>query len=914
MRRSAPFIAAVGLVLAVVTVPAQSSVLISELCDPHLNYTTDRFIEVYNAGVDPVDLTGWSLVAVGNNTDIFTWDLSGHIDPGQALVAGDATTTIEFPVDFPDEAWSSNNGLWNGKIGDGAKLLDGDTTIIDYAVVDGTRFENKDYVRNYGVIEPNTIYDPSEWTATPVELPTDGSPGTHDTELPPPGPAITYVRTVPEAPLAGEEVDVLADVADTVATVTSVWLSWGTSPFSLVNDISMSLVSGETYQTDETIPSHSVGVTVYYEVHAENDLPATGTSDLQSYSLPYTLSIHDIQGEVSVSPYDGFAAITHGVVTGVYGSYFVVQDGSGPWNGIWANGEVAPSVGDSVTVRGHVTEDYGSGNDGNTLIAEAVVTSVVPGAELPEAVVVTTAGVWSEGYEGVLARIEDAECTSVNEGYGVWRIDDGSGFARVGDLGYDASPTLGTTYDVVGPVTYSFGSFKPEPRGPGDVLWVGDTSAPVIFHTVTTSDTTVLVTFTEDVDAITAEVNGNYTIESLTISAAQLEPGHPDQVALSVSAMDAGTYTLAVDGVEDLFGNVVVGVVDDFDHLDLTVPPGYYDSAEGLIGQELRAALHEIIDSHVVWSYDYVWTAFRTSDDRSNGFVWDIYSDVPGGTPPYEYTFGVDQGGIGGEEGNGYSREHSWPRSWFGGEVSPMNSDLFALYPVDAHVNGNRGSNPYGEVAAPDWVSLNGSRSGPCSYPGYSGIVFEPIDAYKGDLARSYFYMSTRYYSEDAAWPGSPMTDGAELLPWAVDMLLQWHADDVVDQKEIERNGTVYALQHNRNPFIDRPEFASLIFSDTGIEDTTTARLSLFQNVPNPFNPATAIEFQLPHAGEVRLLVYDVVGRHVRTLVSESRAAGRHRVTWDGRDATGRPVASGVYFSRLETGKTAVERKMVLLK
>jgi hypothetical protein len=113
---------------------AAADVLISELCDPHLNYLTDRFIEIYNSGTAAVDLTGWSLVAMGNGVEEFTWQLSGSIDPGEALVAGDQTTVTVFPVAFPEETWSGNNGNWNGKVGDGAKLLNAGSAIIDYGL------------------------------------------------------------------------------------------------------------------------------------------------------------------------------------------------------------------------------------------------------------------------------------------------------------------------------------------------------------------------------------------------------------------------------------------------------------------------------------------------------------------------------------------------------------------------------------------------------------------------------------------------------------------------------------------------------------------------------------------------------------------------------------------------------------
>ena len=152
-----------------------------------------------------------------------------------------------------------------------------------------------------------------------------------------------------------------------------------------------------------------------------------------------------------------------------------------------------------------------------------------------------------------------------------------------------------------------------------------------------------------------------------------------------------------------------------------SAPPGYYDSAEGLIGVPLQIALHNIIDNHNTISYDNLWTAFYTTDDKPNGMVWDMYSDVPGGIPPYEYEFGVDQGGSAGSEGTGYNREHSWPSSWYGGSGTPY-TDVFMVYPTDNEVNNRRGSYPYGEVNSPTWTSLNGSKLGSCSYPGYSGI------------------------------------------------------------------------------------------------------------------------------------------------------------------------------------------------
>lgn len=915
MRRTAPCLAAAVAVLLLLSVTgARASLLVSEMCDPHLHYATDRFIEIYNSGDDPVDLAGWSLVAVGNYGDIFTWELSGLIEPEEALVAGDATTVTAFPVHFPEEAWSSSNGLWNGKIGDGAKLLAPGGVLIDHAVVSGTHFENDDYVRNYGVTEPNTTYTSSEWTATPVELATDGSPGSHATEPPVPGPNICCIETDPEFPLAGDAVNVTAQVTDTYEIV-SVMLYWGTTPTSLPNEIEMSLWYGYTYLTDVPIPAQPEGVTIYFQITATNDLSGTTESGLQSYSLPYDLAIREIQGEAATSPYDGQTVLTSGVITAKYDAYFVLQDGAGAWNGIWVSGTVPASVGDSLSVRARVTESYGNGNEDNTLLIEPIFMLIFPGATLPAATPVATDAIASEAYEGVLVAVSGAVCTDPTLGYGEWEVDDGSGAGRIGDLGYDFVPTLGTAYDITGPVAYSFSRFKLEPRGEADVVWAGDAFAPVIVHVAVTSDSTVIVAFSEAVEEVTAETPGHYAIDELEVRGAVRDEIYPERVHLGLSVMTEIDYTITVSGVEDLFGNAAAGTWQDFEFSDPNPPAGYYAGAEGLVGEALQATLHEIIDGHTAHSYDYAWTAFRSTDVKPNGKVWDIYSDVPGGQSPYEYSFGVDQGGIGGQEGEGYSREHSWPQSWFGGGA-PMESDLFALYPCDAHVNGNRGNYPYGEVANPEWISLNGSRRGPCSYPGYSLIAFEPIDDYKGDLARTYFYMSTRYYTEDADWPGSPMTDGAELLPWAAAMLLEWHAQDPVSWKEIARNGAIFQLQHNRNPFIDRPEYARFAFGapSSAQERPFAARATLRLCSPNPSAGAVTLRFGLPAAADVHLAVYDVSGRQVARLASGPHAAGEWATTWNGRGARGSRSASGIYLARLRAGDFLATRRLVLLR
>ncbi len=264
------------------------------------------------------------------------------------------------------------------------------------------------------------------------------------------------------------------------------------------------------------------------------------------------------------------------------------------------------------------------------------------------------------------------------------------------------------------------------------------------------------------------------------------------------------------------------------------IPLGYYNSAQGLTGNNLKYALHNIIKNHTVLSYSALWSAFQTTDKKANAKVYDIYSFNPGGAQPYEYTFITNQCGTYNSESDCYNREHSWPQSWFNSVPGP-DSDLFHIYPTDGYVNGQRGNFPYGNVSSASWTSMNGGKLGPCSNVGYASTVFEPINEFKGDVARSYFYMTTRYYSEDGGWSSSAATNKADILPWEMTVLLNWHHSDPVSAKEIARNDSIYKLQHNRNPFIDHPNWAdSAWLTPTAIYEFETEKISSYSIYPNP--------------------------------------------------------------------------------
>ena len=254
-------------------------------------------------------------------------------------------------------------------------------------------------------------------------------------------------------------------------------------------------------------------------------------------------------------------------------------------------------------------------------------------------------------------------------------------------------------------------------------------------------------------------------------------------------------------------------------------PTGYYVTAQGLSGYALKTELYNIIKDHNAQGYSAIWN-FYDSSARDKYFendnsILDMYSEKPNGSDSYNYTAVSDQCGNYSGEGGCYNREHSFPKSWFGGTIEPMNSDVHHIYATDGYVNSKRSNFPFGEVASASFTSTNGSKLGSAaSSLNYSGTVFEPIDEFKGDFARAYFYMATRYENVIGTWQTKTTSSNAVLNgssnqvfeSWVVAMLLNWHNSDPVSQMEIDRNQAAFEFQGNRNPYIDHPEFVEMIW------------------------------------------------------------------------------------------------------
>jgi len=234
----------------------------------------------------------------------------------------------------------------------------------------------------------------------------------------------------------------------------------------------------------------------------------------------------------------------------------------------------------------------------------------------------------------------------------------------------------------------------------------------------------------------------------------------------------------------------------------------------------LKSQLNTLISNHTVFSYDGVWAALGKVEEYLDtncskltpAQIPDVYSahcwlaaKAPTGQECGNYK----------KEGDCFNREHGWPKSWWGGFSAGHNAqtDLFELWASDGYVNGLRGNLPLGTVSQATYTSSNGAKIGQCAAPGYNAsgnICFEMADELKGDFARSYFYISTAY-SGAFSCCDTPGTNGSSIKPWMEQLLRQWHAADPPTALELQRNEATFALQHNRLPFIDHPEWVELI-------------------------------------------------------------------------------------------------------
>jgi endonuclease I len=277
------------------------------------------------------------------------------------------------------------------------------------------------------------------------------------------------------------------------------------------------------------------------------------------------------------------------------------------------------------------------------------------------------------------------------------------------------------------------------------------------------------------------------------------------------------------------------------------IPPGYYDAAAGLTGEDLRAALHDIIDDHIEYSYDdlrdFILMDTDEDPDNPNNIIL-LYT----GRSQNKNTFG---GGT-----DDWNREHVWAKSHGGfGNNPPCGTDAHHIRPTDVSVNGSRGNKDFD----------NGGTQHPeatgCYYTEYT---WEPRDEVKGDVARMIFYMEVRYEGT-AGEPDLEVVDWVNTSPdpehGKFSTLYEWHQQDPPDAFEINRNNVIYSYQNNRNPFIDHPEFLINIYDPTNaVNDIYYNKLNVY---PNPASEFITIESPENKISNTRITIFNSTGQVV---------------------------------------------------
>ncbi|KQS92514.1 endonuclease [Chryseobacterium sp. Leaf394] len=283
--------------------------------------------------------------------------------------------------------------------------------------------------------------------------------------------------------------------------------------------------------------------------------------------------------------------------------------------------------------------------------------------------------------------------------------------------------------------------------------------------------------------------------------------------------------------------------------LSAQAPAGYYDGTTGLTGYALKTKLHDIISAkNINWHYGDLPNYYNQTDldkyyDHGPGnttILLDIYSEIPSGPDNYEYT-SANLISTSGAEGLGYNREHAVPQSTFNSNY-PMYSDLHFVIPTDARINQLRNNYPYGIGNSTNHYNFsNTSRMSNSAIPNYAytNRVYEPIAEFRGDIARMLLYFAVRYEDKlpsfntstniNPAMDRSAFDGTAERAfePGYITMLLQWHQQDPVSQREIDRNNAVFNLQNNRNPFVDNPQWINAIWLQTPDNVAPQAPLNL---------------------------------------------------------------------------------------
>ena len=235
-----------------------------------------------------------------------------------------------------------------------------------------------------------------------------------------------------------------------------------------------------------------------------------------------------------------------------------------------------------------------------------------------------------------------------------------------------------------------------------------------------------------------------------------------------------------------------------------------------------------------------------------------------------------------------------------------MRTDIHHVVPTDGYVNNRRANYPFGEVTNDTWISNNGSKVGQNTFGSYSGVVFEPIDEFKGDIARMLLYFAVRYEDEvtDNSWDdytttNNPLngTNNQVYETWYLQLLHKWHLEDPVSAREIKRNNEAYNFQGNRNPFIDYPEYVDSIWGSllSNSDYQLSNQISIYPN------PAIGNNIKILSKEKVTVKVYSILGKELlkRTIYPENNALDISSMN------------KGIYIIKISNNYNTITRKLI---
>ena len=326
------------------------------------------------------------------------------------------------------------------------------------------------------------------------------------------------------------------------------------------------------------------------------------------------------------------------------------------------------------------------------------------------------------------------------------------------------------------------------------------------------------------------------------------------------------------------------------------IPMGYYSNAENKSDQSLRSALHNIIDDHTTYSYTSsstdTWDILKESDadpNNANNVLLVYTRESVNGAQEYS-------------GGAGWNREHVWAKSRGNfGTTTVTGTDVHNLRASNINVNSTRLNYNFDNCTSSSCKNTFGN------YYSSSGIIFEPRDEDKGDVARIIFYMDIRYEGDndelDLEMTENLLSTSSKIPRHGVrSTLLEWHAQDPVDDFERNRNNVIYDYQGNRNPFIDHPELVEYLWGDKQNQQWNSSLSITLDLEDEVFIPNPVKTEYLNLKSDINYTQIELIDMRGKVICQLSGYINRIQM----------PTSTGIYFLNLKYDSKVILKKIII--